>query len=67
MKMSDYTAKVYKGDNPKWIIAECIEIGTVSQGRTKEEALENLRILTKGHLEIKEKYDKILAERLGNS
>ena len=67
MKMSDYTAKVYKGDNPKWIIAECIEVGTVSQGRTKEEALENLRILTKGHLEIKEKYDKILAERLKNN
>ena len=32
MKMSDYTAKVYRGDNPKWFIAECIEIGTVSQG-----------------------------------
>ena len=65
--MSDYTAKVYRGDNPKWIIAECIETGTVSQGRTKEEALENLRILTKGHLEIVEKYDKILAERLKNN
>ena len=65
--MSDYTAKVYKGDNPKWFIAECIEIGTVSQGRTKEEALENLRILTKGHLELVEESNKILAERLGNS
>ena len=67
MKMSEYTAKVYRGDNPKWIVAECIEVGTVSQGRTKEEAMENLRVLTKGHLELVEESNQILAERLGNN
>lgn len=44
-----YTALIYHED--KLYVAECPEIGTVSQGATIEEAIENLRIATSLYLE----------------
>ena len=35
----------------EWFVAECPQIGTVSQGHTKEEALENLKEATSLYLE----------------
>ena len=64
---NDFSAAVRAPYEEAVEMLECIEIGTVSQGRTKKEAMENLRILTKGHLEIEEENNKILAERLGNN
>ncbi len=43
------TAVVYKEDD--MYIAECPEIGTVSQGKTIEEAIENLKEATELYLE----------------
>jgi predicted RNase H-like HicB family nuclease len=44
-----FTAVVYKGDI--LYVAECPEVGTVSQGTTIEEALANLREATELYLE----------------
>ena len=35
----------------KWYVAECPEVGTVSQGRTLDEALANLKEATELYLE----------------
>ena len=43
------TAIVYKEDN--MYVAECPEIGTVSQGETIEEAIESLKEATELYLE----------------
>jgi len=43
------TAIIHKEEN--MYIAECPEVGTVSQGRTIEEALENLKEATELYLE----------------
>ena len=43
------TAIIHKEEN--MYIAECPEVGTVSQGKTIEEALENLREATELYLE----------------
>ena len=40
---------VHKGE--KYYVAECPEIGTVSQGKTIEEAIENLKEATELYLE----------------
>lgn len=47
--MSKFIAIIYK-DNDMYV-AECPEIGTVSQGDTIEEALENLKESTELYLE----------------
>jgi len=44
-----FTAIVYKEDD--LFVAECPEVGTVSQGDTIEEALENLKEATELYLE----------------
>ncbi len=45
----DLTANVYQGDN--WIVAECPELGTVSQGKKVAEAVYNLTEATHLYLE----------------
>ena len=47
--MGSFTPKITKGD--KWFVAECLEIGTVSQGKTKKKALKNLKEATLLYLE----------------
>ncbi len=37
----DVNAVVWKED--KWFVAQCLEVDIASQGRTEQEALENLR------------------------
>ena len=44
-----YTALIHKEEN--LYIAECPEVGSVSQGRTIEQALENLKEATQLYLE----------------
>ena len=45
------TAILYPDSETDWLVAECPEIGTASQGHTEEEALANLREATELHLE----------------
>lgn len=47
--MQTFTAVVHK--EGRWYVAECPEVGTVSQGRTLEKALENLKEATELYLE----------------
>ncbi len=49
MKMSILTAVLHKEED--MYIAECTEVGTVSQGKTIEEALNNLKEATELYLE----------------
>jgi predicted RNase H-like HicB family nuclease len=44
-----YSALIHKEDD--WYVAECPEVGTASQGKTVEEALDNLREATELYLE----------------
>ncbi len=44
-----YTAVVHQEE--EWFVAECPEVGTVSQGQTVEEAIRNLREATEVYLE----------------
>ena len=44
-----FTAVLHKED--KWYVAHCEEIGTVSQGKTVEEAIKNLKEATELYLE----------------
>ncbi len=44
-----FAAVVHKED--KWFVAECPEVGTASQGKTIEEAVENLAEATEVYLE----------------
>ena len=44
-----FTVILYKEDD--WYVAECPEVGTVSQGSTVEEAIANLREATELYLE----------------
>ena len=37
------TFKAVTWKEKKWIVAQCLEVDIASQGRTEEEALENLR------------------------
>ena len=49
MKVDTFTAIVHKeGD---WYVADCVEVGTVSQGHTVEEAIANLKEATELYLE----------------
>jgi predicted RNase H-like HicB family nuclease len=45
------TAIIYPDSETDWLVAECPEIGTASQGHTEEEALANLREATDLYLE----------------
>ena len=45
------TAIIYPDLETDWLVAECPEIGTASQGHTEEEALANLREATELYLE----------------
>ena len=45
------TAVIYPDAETDWLVAECPEVGTASQGKTEEEALANLREATELYLE----------------
>jgi len=45
------TAIIYPDSDTDWLVAECPEIGTASQGKTEDEALANLREATELYLE----------------
>ena len=45
------TAIIYPDSETDLLVAECPEIGTASQGRTEEEAVNNLREATDLYLE----------------
>ena len=45
------TAIIYPDSDSEWLVAECPEIGTASQGKTEDEALANLREATELYLE----------------
>ena len=45
------TAVIYPDAETDWLVAECPEIGTASQGKTEAEALANLREATELYLE----------------
>ena len=45
------TAIIYPDSETDWLVAECPELGTASQGHTEEEALANLREATELYLE----------------
>ena len=49
MAVRTFTAVIHKEDD--WYIAECPEVGTVSQGHTIEEAIANLQEATELYLE----------------
>ena len=49
MAQNIFTASIHKEDN--LYVATCVEIGTVSQGSTVEEALANLKEATSLYLE----------------
>ena len=55
-----FSASIWKED--KWYVAQCIEVDVASQGRTKEEALANLREVLELHFE--EPRDTISRETL---
>jgi len=44
-----FTAIIHKEDD--WYVADCPEVGTVSQGKTVEEAIANLKEATELYLE----------------
>ena len=44
-----FTAVIHKED--EWYVANCPEVGTVSQGKTVEEAVSNLKEATELYLE----------------
>jgi predicted RNase H-like HicB family nuclease len=59
--MNTFTAIVHKEDN--LYVAQCPEIGTASQGKTIEEAVNNLREATELYLEefpLQQTYRSIL-------
>jgi predicted RNase H-like HicB family nuclease len=45
------TAIIYPDSETDWLVAECPEVGTASQGKTEAEALANLREATELYLE----------------
>ena len=49
MQIQTYTAVVHREDN--WYVAECPEVGVVSQGKTIEESVANLKEATELYLE----------------
>ena len=44
------TAVIHK--EGKWFVADCPEVGTVSQGKTIESAVKNLKDATEGYLKV---------------
>ena len=49
MQTHTLTAVLHREEN--WFVAECPEVGTVSQGSTIDEALDNLKEATELYLE----------------
>jgi predicted RNase H-like HicB family nuclease len=49
MTQRTFTAVLHREDD--WYVAECLEVGTVSQGHSIEEALANLKEATELFLE----------------
>jgi len=46
-----FTAVIYPDEQTDWLVAECPEVGTASQGKTEAEALANLKEATELYLE----------------
>jgi predicted RNase H-like HicB family nuclease len=44
-----FSAEIHREDG--WYVADCVELGTVSQGKTVEEAIANLTEATELYLE----------------
>ncbi|MFQ6135127.1 MAG: type II toxin-antitoxin system HicB family antitoxin [Nitrososphaerales archaeon] len=43
MALRDYTVKIWKGEDGYYVV-QCVELpAAISQGKTREEALENIR------------------------
>ena len=49
MSIHTYTAVVHREED--WYVAECPEVGVVSQGKTLDEAIANLKEATELYLE----------------
>lgn len=49
--MKRLTAIIYPGESKRWLVAFNPETGTTSQGRTVEQALQNLKEATELYLE----------------
>jgi len=49
--MKRLTAIIYPGDSGRWLVAFNPETGTTSQGRTVEQAVQNLKEATELYLE----------------
>ena len=61
MATNTFTASIHKEEN--FYVATCVEVGTVSQGSTMEEALANLKEATELYLEefpVKENGTKVM-------
>jgi predicted RNase H-like HicB family nuclease len=56
--MKPLTAIIYPGESGRWLVAFNPETGTISQGRTVEQALKNLKEATEIYLEEKELPDR---------
>ena len=63
--MNRLTAKLYPGHDPKWTIAECVELPCVTQGRTHAHAIERLKECTKLWLEVVAEDEPDIYERNG--
>ena len=51
--MKRLTAIIYPGESKRWLVAFNPETGTTSQGRTVEQAVQNLKEATELYLEEK--------------
>ncbi|MDE2744243.1 MAG: type II toxin-antitoxin system HicB family antitoxin [Gemmatimonadota bacterium] len=49
--LTRFTAVITKSEDLPLFIARCSQVGTVSQGKTEEEALKNLKEATELYLE----------------
>jgi predicted RNase H-like HicB family nuclease len=54
--MKRLTAIIYPGESGRWLVAFNPETGTTSQGRTVEQAVQNLKEATELFLEEKDLY-----------
>jgi predicted RNase H-like HicB family nuclease len=52
--MKRLTAVIYPGESKRWLVAFNPETGTTSQGRTVEQAVQNLKEATELYLEEKD-------------
>ena len=56
--MKRLTAVIYPGESKRWLVAFNPETGTTSQGRTVEQAVQNLKEATELYLEEKDRPER---------